>query len=213
MKAKSQAYRYGIISSIRKKTSIMKQIILASTSPRRKELLRKTGLKFKVVSSDYLEKFNPRLKARSNAEYLSAGKAKAVANIYPDAIIIAADTFVVFQDEFLGKPVDEKSAKRMLRKLSGTRHQVITGFTIIDTTNGKTITKSVVTDVYVKKLSVKEIEGYVASGESLDAAGAYKIQEKGSAFIEKIDGDFFNVVGLPVNALVEELKHFGVYLF
>ncbi len=188
----------------------MKQIILASTSPRRKELLRKIGLKFKTIESKFEEKLNPRLKPRSNAEYLSLGKAKAVASHYKDAIIIAADTFIVFNDEILGKQPDEKAAKRILKKLSGNKHQVITGFTIMDTQTGKTITKSIVANIYMKKISAEDIDKYVKTGEWRDAAAAYKIQEKGSMFIERIDGDFFGVVGLPLSLLVDELKKFGV---
>lgn len=191
----------------------MKQIILASTSPRRRELLKKIGLEFKTVGSEVEERLNPRLKPRGNAEYLSELKARAVAVKYDDVIIIAADTFIVYQDEILGKQEDEKAARRVLKKLSGNKHQVITGFTIIDSGTGKCVTKSVVADIYMKKMSQKEIDWYIKTGEWKDAAAAYKIQEKGSIFIERIEGDFWGIVGLPLCALVEELKRFGVYVF
>jgi septum formation protein len=190
----------------------MKQIILASTSPRRKELLQKIGLNFKVVGSHVEEKLNPRLKPRGNVEYLSQLKAKAIADNYPDSIIIAADTFIVFQDEILGKQADEKAAKRTLRRLSGNTHQVMTGFTILDTGTGKSITKSTAANIFMKKMSAKDIDWYVKTGEWKDAAAAYKIQEKGSIFVERIEGDFWGIVGLPLSLLVEELKHFGVYI-
>ncbi len=191
----------------------MKQIILASTSPRRKELLHLIGLKFRAVGSNFDEKLNPRLKPRSNAEQLSLGKAQAVAADHADCIIIAADTFIVFDDEILGKPGTAKAAKHTLSKLSGRQFEVITGFTILDVEEDKCITKSVVTTVLMKKLTKREIEGYVATGEPLDAAGAFKMQEKGSAFVERIEGSYFNIVGLPIYELCEELKKFGIYVF
>lgn len=191
----------------------MKQIILASTSPRRKQLLEKLGFSFKCIKSNFDEKLNPRLKPRGNAEYLSEGKAMAIAGKHDNALIIAADTFICFQDEILGKPESIAAAKRMLKKLSGKSLDVITGFTILDTASKKKVTKSVETKVFMKKLSQRELDGYLATGEPLDSAGGFKIQGKGSALIERIEGDYFAVVGLPVHGLIEELKKFGVYLF
>lgn len=188
----------------------MKQIILASQSPRRKQLLDQLGIKYKVVPSNIEEKMNPRLKPRSQAEQLSLQKAETVANKHPHAIIIAADTIIVLKDEILGKPTSLSDAKRMLSKLSGKMHFVITGFTIYDTTSQKMITDSVVTKVYFKKLSKREIDNYVTTEQLMDKAGAYAVQEKGALFVEKIEGDFFNVVGLPIFAVSEQLKKFGV---
>lgn len=127
-----------------------------------------------------------------------------------NAIIIAADTFVVFQEKIIGKAKDELDAKRILKLLSGKSHLIITGFTILDTNVGKTITKSVETKVYFKKLTNKEINAYVKTREPLDKAGAYGIQEKGSLFVKKIDGDCFNVVGLPLFEVAQSLKKFGI---
>ncbi|HKZ56943.1 MAG TPA: Maf family protein [Thermodesulfovibrionales bacterium] len=188
----------------------MRKIILASASPRRKEILRKTGLNFSVCTSDYKEDINLSLKPRALAKFLSRKKAETVAHKYKNAIIIAADTFIVFKNRLLGKPHTDKEAEKMLNMLNGKAHSVITGFTIMDTASKKILSRSVETKVYFKKLGRKEINAYVRSKEPLDKAGAYAIQGLGSVFIERIDGDFLNVVGLPLLALTESLKKFGI---
>lgn len=185
-------------------------IILASTSPRRKQLLKLLGVEFTAVSSDVDEKLNPRLKPRRQAEVLSIEKAEAVASQYPDAIIIAADTLIGFEDEMFIKPTDPKDAKRMLRRLSGKSHSIFTGMTIIDSRTKKKITKSVETVVTFKKLSPKEISAYVQTREPHDKAAAYAIQGLGSIFVERIEGDYFGAVGLPLHLLAKELKKLGV---
>lgn len=189
---------------------IMKKIILASASPRRKNLLRQIGLDFEVHVSNYKETIDTRLTPHKLAQKLSLGKARDVATKHKNALILAADTFVVFRGEILGKPKDTQDAKRMLWLLRGASHSILTGFTIIDTPSGKTVTKSIESTVYMKKLSQREIDAYVATGEPLDKAGAYGIQEKGSIFIEKIEGDYFNIVGLPIYSVITELKKFGI---
>jgi len=191
----------------------MNKIILASSSPRRKDLLLQIGLKFEVDPSDYKEDMGLKMSPKELAEYLSLGKAKDVAQRHKDSIIIAADTFCVFNGELLGKPKTKEEAVGMLQKLSGNVHSVITGFTIIDTKTNKQISKSVETKVYFKKLSSNEINNYVASGEPLDKAGAYAVQNRGGLFVEKIEGDYFNIVGLPIMPLAEELKNFGIDVF
>lgn len=188
----------------------MKQIILASSSPRRKELFQILGLPFKVVVSDVDERLNPRLGPCSQAEYLSQQKAKSVAVKYADALIIAADTFVVVKGEILGKPESIDDARRMLRKLSGKRHTVVSGITVLDTKTKKLITKSVETYVYVKKLSEKEISSYLLKEEVLDKSGAYAIQGPASTFVKRIEGEFYNIVGLPLFTLAEMLRKFGI---
>jgi septum formation protein len=190
----------------------MKKIILASQSPRRKQLLTQLDVQFTVVPSYIEEKMNARLKPRSQAENLSLQKATTVAQKYKDAIIIAADTLVVIDNEILGKPKDVTDAKRMLKKLSGKTHVVITGYTIIDTETNKTITNSEESKVFMKKLSNKEIENYIKKENVFDKAGAYAIQGFGSLIIEKIEGDYSNVVGLPLFSMFHELKHFGISL-
>lgn len=188
----------------------MKKIILASQSPRRKALLKQIGLDFEVIVSSFEEKIDKNLKPGELAEKFSLEKAKDVAKRQKNAIIIAADTFVVLGNEILGKPKTKELAKKMLEKLSGKAHLVITGFTIIDTKSGKTVTKSVESKLFMKKLTKEEIDTYVNTGEPLDKAGAYAVQEKGGLFIKKIEGDFFNVVGLPIFAVTWELKKFGI---
>ena len=188
----------------------MRKIILASASPRRKEILKITGLNFAVCTSDYEEEINLPLRPRELARFLSRKKAEVVAHKYKNAVIIAADTFIVFKNRLLGKPRTDKEAEKMLGMLNGKMHSVITGFTIIDTANNKILSRSVETKVYFKKLGVEEISAYVSSKEPLNKAGAYAIQGLGAVFIKKIDGDFFNVMGLPLCALTESLKKFGV---
>ncbi len=190
----------------------MKKIILASASPRRAEILRITGLKFYTTVSDYKEDINLSLSPRALARFLSRKKAEAVAYKYRNAIIITADTFIVLNNILLGKPHTYKEAEKMLRMLNGKAHSVITGFTIMDTGSGKVLSRSVKTKVYFRKLNAGEIKAYVKTREPLDKAGAYASQGLGAVFIEKIDGDFFNVVGLPLCALTKSLKKFGIYI-
>jgi len=188
----------------------MKTIILASASPRRKELLEKIGLKFEAEPSDYEEYLPSEGEPHELAKKLSLEKAERVARRHKKAIVIAADTFLVFRGKLLGKPRNEAEAKEMLKALNGTSHSVITGFSIVDKDNKKILTKSVETKIYLRKLTAKEIDAYVKSKEPLDKAGAYAIQGLGSVIVEKIEGDYFNVIGLPLSALAESLKEFGV---
>lgn len=189
-----------------------RKIVLASSSPRRKELLALTGLAFTVDPSSYEEVLVAGVKPRLLARRLSREKAKAVANKYSNALIIAADTFIVYRDNLMGKPHTETEAIRMLRLLNGRSHSVVTGFTIIDTVTGKSVSKSVETKVWFKKLKKKEMASYANTGEPLDKAGAYAIQGLGSLIVEKIEGDYFNVIGLPLSSLGEALKKFGVHI-
>jgi septum formation protein len=188
----------------------MKIIILASQSPRRKDLLEQIGLEFEIDPSNYEEDMSLKMEPSKLAEFLSLGKAKDVAQRHKDSIIISADTIVAIDGEVFGKPKTPERAKYMLKKLSGRVHFVITGFTVIDTETQKQIVKSVETKVYFKNLSEQEIDIYVASGEPLDKGGGYAIQGMAALFVEKIEGDYFNIVGLPVLALATELKNFGV---
>jgi len=188
----------------------MKKIILASASPGRRGLLSQIGLKFEVDPSNYKEDMTLNMPPDKLAEYLSLGKAKDVAQRHKNSIIIAADTFCVLGKEILGKPGTKENAKIMLQKLSGRMHSVITGFTIVDTETGKQVSKSVESKVFVTNIPEKDIDDYIALGEPLDKAGAYAMQHRGGIFIEKIEGDYFNIVGLPVLPLVAELKNFGI---
>ncbi|HKN18986.1 MAG TPA: Maf family protein [Dissulfurispiraceae bacterium] len=187
-----------------------RQIILASASQRRRDLLRLTGLPFKVDPVNCEENVNIRVTPRRLSRVLSEKKARIAAGKYRDAIIIAADTFIVFRNKIMGKPHTPVRAREMLGALSGRVHKVITGFTIIDTRTGKRISRSVETKVYFDKLTMKEINAYVRSGEPLDKAGAYAIQGLGSIFVRRIEGDYFNVIGLPLSALKSCLKQIGI---
>ena len=188
----------------------MRKIILASSSPRRKELLRQIGLDFEIDPSKYEEDMTLKMAPTKLAEHLSLGKAQDVAKKYGDAIVIGADTIIALGKTVFGKPKTPERAREMLKNISGKVHLVITGFTIIDTKTGKTITISVKTKVYFKKLSQQEIDAYVVTGEPLDKGGAYAIQMIGGIFVEKVEGDFFNIVGLPIFELAAELKKLDI---
>jgi septum formation protein len=188
----------------------VQQIILASASPRREEILKKTGLPFRVVASNYHEEVDSAMSPRSLARLLSLKKAEAVAERYQKALVIGADTFIVFKGRIIGKPHTKAEARRMLTMLNGKTHTVITGFTIIDGESGKKVSRSAETTVVLKKLTRAEIDGYVRTGEPLDKAGAYAVQGIGAAIVSRIEGDYFNVMGLPFSKLVESLKEFGV---
>lgn len=188
----------------------MKEVILASASPRRKELLEKIGLRFEVEPANYPEDTHSGLEPHELARKISLEKAKAVASKHKNAIVIAADTFIILGGRILGKPHTAKEAHKMLETINGQPHSVITGFSIIDTGTSKTLSKSVETRVYIRKLTPAEIDAYVKSKEPLDKAGAYAIQGLGAVFVEKIEGDYFNVIGLPLSALTEALKEFGI---
>jgi len=190
----------------------MKKIILASASPRRIELLRQLGCKFRVMPSRVEEKINPRLSPVRNAKRLSHSKTLDVASRLSKGIVVAADTIVVFRRNILGKPKNKKEAQRMLKMLSGNEHRVITGITVIDAKTRKTKQAKVVTRVKFRKLDKKIINRYIATGEPLDKAGAYGIQGKGSLLVEEIKGDYFNVVGLPLNCLNQILEEFETSL-
>lgn len=189
---------------------MIRKIILASASPRRKELLEKIGLKFEVEPGDGEEIVATGLEAHEVVRRLSREKAEVVARKHCNAVIIAADTVVLIGDKILGKPHNRTEAKKMLQTLSGKSHVVITGFTIIDTAKRRMLSKEVETKVYMRELNSEEIDAYVKCGEPLDKAGAYAIQGLGSVIVEKIEGDYFNVVGLPLSALSESLKEFGI---
>ncbi|KKR48089.1 MAG: septum formation inhibitor Maf [Microgenomates group bacterium GW2011_GWC1_41_8] len=190
----------------------MRQIILASSSPRRKQILSKVTDNFLVDSSKYEEVRGTITDPHSLVKIHAEGKARDVAKKYKDALIIGADSVVYINHEILEKPFSEQEAKEMLGKLSGKKHEVITGFCIIDTESGKSVTESIATNVYFKKLTEEEIDWYVSTGEPMDKAGAYALQEKGAVFIEKTEGDFYGAVGLPLFHLMKALKSFDVTL-
>ena len=191
----------------------MKKLILASGSPRRKEILQKLKLDFEVQPSDFEEDMTLDLSPGELAKTLSLGKAKDIAEKNKDAIVVGADTFIYFEGKKLGKPKDKKDAFKTLSSIGGKSHSVFTGFTVIDSSTNKTISKSVETKVFIKLLTTEEINDYVDTGEPLDKAGAYGIQGLGALIVEHIEGDFFNVMGLPLFELGHTLKEFGIEPF
>lgn len=186
----------------------MKRIILASKSPRRQELLGMLGYPFEIIVSDKEEVITSTNPAEVTEE-LSRQKAEAVAEQVEDGIVIGADTVVALDDKILGKPGDEKEAIEMIHSLQGRSHMVYTGVTILEKQNGEIISCQVFsegTKVNVGKMTEREVKEYVASGDSYDKAGGYGIQGIFGKFIEGIEGDYFNVVGLPVHRLFETIK-------
>lgn len=189
----------------------MKKIILASGSPRRKELLKDAGFEFEIIKSNYLEDMTLPMDPPELAKHLSRGKAQEVAqNVLEPAIIIAADTFVVFKGKVIGKPISEEDAKNMLSQLSGNKHSVITGFTVLDTKTKEIYSEAVESSIVFKEISQKQIDDYVASGEPLEMAGSYAIQGVAGVFIERIEGERTGIIGLPMEALKKTLDRFGV---
>lgn len=185
-------------------------IVLASTSPRRRELLKQIGLDFSVVPADVDERALPGERAEVHALRLAREKAEVVAGKIARGVVIAADTIVVLDGQILGKPAGPADARRMLAQLSGREHSVMTGIAVAEVPAGRLATDLAVTAVRFRQLAPEEIDAYVATGEPLDKAGAYGIQEKGALFVEKIDGCYSNVVGLPLARLGFLLKSFGV---
>ncbi len=185
-------------------------LVLASNSPRRQDLLNQVGCTYKIVPSDYTEDNFSDVDPIQLAVQHAVGKAEDVAKEYIGDIVIGADTIVVYQGKIFGKPKDQDDARRMLSELSGKRHKVITGVAVVQTS--KVLSDYAVTDVQLRKLSTEEIERYIATGEPLDKAGAYGIQEKGALLVECIDGCYSNVVGLPLTVLYRLLSKVGVHL-
>lgn len=184
-------------------------IILASASPRRSELLKELGVRFRLLPKHIDESFDAEFPPRKVAEYLSEKKARAFSQseIHENTIIITADTIVSIGKVILGKPANILEAKSILQQLSGHKHEVITGVTLRSIKKLKTF--SVVTTVYFKELSESEMDYYIENFQPFDKAGAYGIQEWiGHAAIERIEGSYFNVMGLPTHRLYEELISF-----
>lgn len=188
----------------------MRKLILASGSPSRKEMFEKAGLVFEVCPSSYEEDMSLQLSPRELAKHLSMGKAEAVARNYKQGVIVGADTFVVFQNQILGKPHTPERAKEMLRMLNGNQHSVITGFTIIDVEYNKIVSTAIETKVVFKNLSDKEIDDYVATGEPLKCAGSYGVLKSAGKFIKEIVGSKSNIAGLPMEEVMEVLKEFNI---
>lgn len=178
-------------------------LILASQSPRRRELMNFFHIPFRICVADIDEAMDPRKDPCDEVARVSRAKAAAVKR-GPDDVVIAADTIVVCNGQVLGKPRDEADARRMLTLLSGRKHQVMTGLTVLRGNRSESVTE--VADIFFRELTAAEIDAYVRTGEPMDKAGAYGIQGGAALFAEKIDGDFYNVMGLPVCRLGQILR-------
>jgi septum formation protein len=186
----------------------MKQIVLASKSPQRKELLIQAGIPFTAAESAFQEVSPAGIKPEDLVMKNAEGKAKDIAQKVKNAIVIGGDSVVFIDQEILEKPKDEKDAVHMLKKLSGNAHQVYTGYSIVDLEKNKIVTNYVVGTVYFNTLSEEDIDSYIATGEPMDKAGAYGIQGKAGMFINKVEGNYPGIVGLPISYIVQELKQF-----
>ena len=181
------------------------KIILASKSPRRAEILKMIGINFKVEPSNIIEKINQKIEQNEIAMAISKAKSSAISYKYPNDIIIGADTIVVLNEEIFEKPKDINESKEMLKALSGKTHKVITGVTIMNERLGIIRSFSELTEVFVKKIPSKKIEYYINNFNTLDKAGSYGIQEWFSVWIKKINGCYYNVMGLPVSKFYSHL--------
>jgi septum formation protein len=186
------------------------KLVLASKSPRRRYLLEQAGLEFDVVPSHFDETKMEMDSPHRYVQALASEKAKEIGSRYPDSWIIGADTVVVIDDMILGKPCDVESARQMLKQLSGSTHEVFTGYTISCMTAAQAVTDAVSTEVTFKELSHDEIEWYIHTDEPFDKAGAYAIQGLGTFLVKKINGSYTNVVGLPVCEVIGHLFDLGV---
>jgi len=197
---------YSIVMSEQQQVSI----ILASASPRRRQLLAEAGYKFKVVPSD-IDESAFQITDASACEYakrLALAKAKNVAERFPDCLVISADTVVDFNGEIIGKPADAKEAKQITRKLFSAPHKVITCVAIVRLNDGTELSETDVTTVYPKKLTGEQIAKHIKGGTWRGKAGAYAIKETGDEFVERIEGSLTNVMGLPIELLQKLLEKF-----
>lgn len=190
------------------------KLILASSSPRRQELIRSLGLPYEVISSDVDETVDDQLSPAEVVEVLSLRKAQAVCELIDTSdkkgIVIGSDTIVVFEGQVLGKPTDKQDSFRMLSSLQSRTHQVFSGIACVDSETGICKVSHQITNVKMKPLTNEQIHRYIATGEPRDKAGSYAIQDLGATIIEGIEGDYFNVVGLPLSLLSDLLKAFDI---
>ncbi|AVQ16079.1 Maf family protein [Fusobacterium gonidiaformans] len=187
----------------------METMILASKSPRRKEILEMLAWNFEVCSQETEEIFEKGKSIEENMQKIALEKAKAVVNLHPNSLILSCDTMVVVENTILGKPKNKKEAKAMLQALSGKHSYVYSAVALLDRKRDLEETFVEKTKIYFYQMSEKEIDDYIATGEPMDKAGAYAIQGKASVFIEKIEGDYWNVVGLPISRVYQKLKEWG----
>jgi len=193
--------------------SLKKQFILASASPRRKELLRSAGLKFKIVPASVRENYISGETPRQHVRRLAQNKAELIVAKYPDAWVLGADTIVVVDEKILGKPKNKTQAKKMLQQLSGRTHRVYTGFTIARGALSIRKTRIIHSAVRFKNITPEEMKWYISCEEPYDKAGGYAAQGKGAYFIKSIHGSYTNVIGLPLCEVLEEFKKVGALNF
>ncbi|MGH7766298.1 MAG: Maf family protein, partial [Candidatus Binatia bacterium] len=186
------------------------RLILASTSPRRREILALLGLPFEVIAPSYDERVLPERPVEDEVVEFAVGKAEFVARHHPKSIVIGSDTMILIDGEKIGKPDGTSAAKAMLRSLSGKTHRIFTGVAILDGVGGPGLRAVEKISVRMRDCSADEIERYLAAGESLDKAGAYSIQGRGRGLIEAIDGDYLAAVGLPLKPIARYLKSRGI---
>jgi len=187
--------------------------ILASISPRRQELLRSVGLKFKIIPAHINEEYLDGESPREHVRRLALGKAMTIARKHPDNWVLGADTIVVIDGLILGKPKNKKQAREMLTRLSDREHKVFTGFTLAHGATKVYKARVIQSAVQFKKISPEEMEWYVNCDEPYDKAGGYAVQGKGAYFIKSIRGSYTNVIGLPLCEVLEELKNLNVLNF
>lgn len=185
-----------------------RRLVLASGSPRRRELLTKMGYTYEIMKPDVDENVSGH--ARDIVLTLAERKARVCAAVLENAVVIASDTLVSLEGKPLGKPVDKADAHAMLRSLSGRRHEVYTGVCVMDTATGEALVREDCTGVCFRDLTDDEIDAYIATGEPMDKAGAYAIQGGAAAFTERLEGSFDNVVGFPTALVGEMLSHFDL---
>lgn len=187
----------------------MKELILASSSPRRCELLKQLGLNFRTLVCQVDETSPSGVSPFELVELLAVRKAMAVARMLDEGIVIGADTVVVWRGQVLGKPSGQEDAVEMLRRLQGTTHEVYTGVALVDANSRKVLIEHEKTRVFFRSIDEEEIRRYVATGEPMDKAGAYAVQGLAAIFMRSLEGCYTNVVGLPLARLAEMLKLFG----
>jgi len=188
-------------------------IVLASSSPRRKELLSEAGVKFIVSSPSLDERFHPELSAIQNAENVAMDKAMAVSRMYPDDPVLAADTVVVLGGKVIGKPSSVAHAEAMLQELSGKEHMVVTGVALAHHGRGVFWKSSATTQVRFRSITIDQIKEYVAGGEPMDKAGAYAIQGGAAGWVESFSGSYTNIIGLPMEMVRGAFESLGYDVF
>ena len=186
------------------------RLILASTSPRRHELLALLNIPFEIVAPTYVERVSPHLSPADQARLFAEGKARSCQDLFTDSLIIGCDTLIELDSNVLGKPMDRADAARMLQRLSGQKHLIHTGVAVISTSTGKLQSAVDSVQVWFKQLSPSDVDTYVSTEESLGKAGAYAIQGRGADLIGRIEGDYTAAVGLPLKTLAQLFGRFGM---